>query len=46
MSVKSKQPEGFGAPKGIKKTAPTEGSKTQKRKAGKSAHMGTTAQFR
>jgi hypothetical protein len=45
MSVKAKMPEGYVA-KGIKKTAPTEGSKTQKRKAGKSAHMSGTTRFK
>ena len=33
-------------PKGIKKIPPTNGSKTQKRKSNKSAHMATTAQFK
>lgn len=45
MSVKSKQPEGYIA-KGIKKTPPTEGSKTQKRKHNKSAHMSGTSKFK
>lgn len=39
MSVKSKQPDGFTTPKGIKKKEPTEGSKTQKRKANKANHI-------